>query len=255
MSDPIATSILSKLTSWYDFDGNLNDAHGTNNLTTGVSVAGYEPGLWGQQLKAGSRAAGTLANQIPLTMSGSMCVGGWMSYTGSPTATSVFSSSYNVNPQNEALYANSDVSGNFYAGSWAASPTQYQVSTLGRNKLKYPLTIKANDSSGLSASSNQVISILTGGVVSGRFFVVSQWVNGVIQIWVDGIAYGTVNATGPRLSNITLFQVGNQFASSNTPCGLESVFFCDSHSLTADEVNWLYNDELGRNYAGVVTAS
>lgn len=252
MSDPLAVSILSKLTSWYDFDGNLSDALGANNLTIGTSVAGYQPGLNGQELMANSIGAAALRTPFQLTVASTCCVGGWMDYVGAPTSTTVFSLGYDFNAHNEALYGNSDSVGNFYAGTWANPSENDQVSFQGRSFKKYPITVQVADQAPSSASSNQVISINTGSIQNGRYFVVAQWVQGQIRLYFDGVLRGTVQAAIPRTANVSYFQVGNQFNGSHTPCGLEAVFFCQFNALTDQEVDWLYNADLGRSYAQIV---
>lgn len=252
MSDPIAASILSKLTTWYSFDGNLLDAKGSNNLTIGTNVSGYAPGIKGQEIMAGSRGAAALSHPFVLSMTGSLCIGGWLDYNGSPTETSVFSVGYNFAATNEALYINSDTMGNFSAGTWTASPTSYAVSAPGRTFKKYPFTVNVHDQQGSLATSNQVISINTGTIENGRYFVVATWVNGLISLYIDGTLSGTVQASGPRGTNVAYIQIGNQFGSSNTPCGLDECFLCDSNALTAQEIDWLYNSDLGRSYAEIV---
>lgn len=255
MSDPIAVSILAKLTSWYRFDGDITDAQGTNNITVGTSVAGYAAGIKGQEIMAGSRGAAALAHPFVLSMTGSLCIGGWLDYNGSPTATSVFSVGYDFGATNEALYINSDTAGNFSAGSWSASPTQYAVSAQGRHAKKYPFTVNVRDQDGNIAISNQVISINTGSMQNGRYFIVAMWVNGLISLYIDGTLAGTVQAASPRGANVAYLQIGNQFSSSNTPCGLDECFFCDSAALTQAEINWLYNSDLGRSYGELLAAA
>ena len=41
-------TILANLTSWWEFDGDMTDAHGPNDIGANLTVAGYEAGKTGQ---------------------------------------------------------------------------------------------------------------------------------------------------------------------------------------------------------------
>lgn len=258
MSDPIAVSILGKVTSWYSFEGNLNDSAGPNNITAGtVVVSGYEPGIRGTQLKLGSRGAALLANPFSLTRTMSCCIGGWIDYNFMGTVASLVSIGYDFLGRNEALTLNPDNAGDLLFESWANNSSETIISYPALTRIKYPVTVAADDSNGVTATSEQVINVNTTSPQAGRFFMVGNLINGVMTMYVDGVLRGSAPLAAGTLRSdpVKYFQVGNQFANSNTPSGLDEMFFCQSAALTSDEIAWLYNNDVGRSYTDVVNAA
>lgn len=256
MSDPLAVSILAKVTSWYSFEGNLNDSAGPNTITSGIVNPGYQSGIQGGlELKDGARGAQTLATPFMTNNSTHCCIGGWLDYKLLNNATSIISLGYSATgARNEALCVNADAMGNFYAGSYADNSGNVTLASYpGRTGKKSTFQVSAKDANGVIASSNQTVTIQTGTPQTGLFFCIAQLNAGSLQIWGDGILRASATFPG-GMNNVraTVVQLGNQFGSSNTPCGLDEVFFCQTANLTADEVAWLYNTGLGRTYAQVL---
>ncbi len=102
MSDPIAVSILSKLTSYYDFEGSLADSHGANPLVG--TASGYVSGLVGQGLKKGSLARATFSGAPISGSAGQFSVGFWGRYEATTNQPYMFGLTTNpALPSNEAL--------------------------------------------------------------------------------------------------------------------------------------------------------
>lgn len=259
MSDPIATSILSKLTSWYPLDADLNDAHGSNHLATGVTNAGFSAGKLGNKLDAGSKAGVTIASPIAVTpTSGSFTVGGWLYYQGSVPLHADFGLSRDYGAVNEVFTVYS-VTGAISAFGWlSGGDSAYSVGGLSPTGLSYPITVQAQDSIGQTATSDQIITIVDPAtpLATGWYFAVMTWENGNRVAYVDSKVTDTqpppasLNAT-----SITRFQIGNQYNDHLSVAGLDSIFFCDGDALTHAEVTWLYNLGAGRSYADIQAAA
>lgn len=259
MSDPIAVSILAKLTSWYPLDSDLNDAHGTNHLATGVTNAGFEIGKLGNMLSPASKAGCTLAAAIPITnTTGALTIGGWMHYTGSVPAHADFGLSRDFAATNEVFSMDSET-GAIGAFGWnSGGATTYSVWSATGTGLAYPVTVRVLDSDGQHATSDQTISIYDPAtpLATGWYFAVSTWDNGNMVAYVDGKQ--TATAAPPATINaasITRFQIGNQFNGNLSVAGLDSIFYCGNAAMTQDEVTWLYNGGSGRSYAAIVAAA
>jgi hypothetical protein len=262
MSDPIAVSILAKLTSWYPFDGDLTDAHGANDLT-GAVVAGYAAGKVGDYLLAGSRALDVLASPIAITATtGNLTVGGWFKYTSAVPLVAPFGLTFDpgvVGGSNEMFYIYSQLSdGGFGAFGWLSGGGDiYGVADDDPRAQSYPITVRVTDSDAQTASSNQIIHIAnSGGLTPGWYFVVATWNAGNMTLYVDSTARDT--STPPASvngSSVTHIQVANAHGATVSDAGLDECFFCDGAAMTQQEVTWLYNFGAGRSYADVVTAA
>jgi hypothetical protein len=261
VSDPIAVSILAKLTSWYSFDGNANDAHGSNPIDEVTSLS-YEAGLKGQRLAAGCYGNATLASPIAISAtSGHMTIGGWFYYNGTTPSANIpaFGLAWGPVSGNEAfkIIVNSD--GYFYAGIWGASGQGYNIRDPLTGAKNYPITVQVQDSLAQTATSDQLIRITNGGPMqAGWYFVVATWDEGNRVLYMDGVAVATEPppALGWTRSSITWAGVGRSYG-GNTPTTVacDECFFCDSAVLTAAEVAWLFNRGAGRSYADVVAAA
>lgn len=256
MSDPNAVSVLAKLTSWYPLNSDLVDAHGTNDLGTGVS-ASYEAGgkVSGNRLAAGSRGACTLASSIAITATtGKMFVGGWVYYTGSVPANAEFGLSQGFLQHNERLTIDSSA-GTFSAFGWAGTPPATNVATDPNVAgLDYHFTVRVEDDDGTAATSAQNIVIRDPGApyAEGWYFVVGQWNLGIVTVYVNGVLAATsAQATTVNGSPVDKFQIGNQYLNANCQGALSHVFFGDGDVLTQAEITYLYNLSVGKSYANV----
>lgn len=259
MSDPIAVAILAKLTSFYEFNGDLTDAHGSNDIDSGLSIAGYETGLSGQRLMAGSRGYATLADPVTLGPSSAFTLGGTFTYGGVDSSTSLLSIGDNFLGQNEVISIEADVSASTFANiSWAGSPTIYFIES-GPVGSQYPVTISVQDSAGLVATSDQIIEIVgDAGLETGvTYDIYATWDGDLLMIYVNGVLRGTSTPPRPALTKTQALylQVGNQYSSSNTALAAEGVLFCDAAALSASEVAWLWNGGARRTYAQIVAAA
>jgi len=261
MSDPIAVSILAKLTTWYPFDGDLTDAHGANDLT-GAVVAGYAAGKVDDYLLAGSRAMVELATAIAVTpTTASLTVGGWFNYTAAVPLVAPFGFTFDpvMGGGNEMYYIYSQLSdGGFGAFGWLSGGSDiYGVADPSPRAQAYPITVRVTDSDAQTASSNQIIHIAdSGGITPGWYFVVATWDEGDMTLYVDSTVRDT--AAPPASlngSSVTHVQIANDFGATVSDAGLDECFFCDGAAMTQEEVTWLYNFGAGRSYADVVTAA
>lgn len=260
MSDPIAVSILAKLTGWYPFDGNLNDAHGSNSITESTHAT-YTTGLKGQQVASGSYGVHTLAPAIPITpTTGALTMGGWFDYTGGGVdGTVAFGFDYGPHAGAEAFKITvNPVSGYLYLFTQGAGGMNYSVTDPMSGAISYPVTVRVEDSIGQHATSDQRIRISHGGtLVPGRYFVVGTWLNGVRTLYIDGHPVRTVGAPASlNRSSIEWITLGRVYSSTaGTNVGCDECFFSRDAAMTAAEVAWLYNGGAGRSHADVVAAA
>ncbi len=187
MSDPIAVSILSKLTSWYDFEGNLNDSHGPYPLTGSV-VSGYEAGKVGQSLKRLSRAFAVLPSTPITSTSGKFSIGAWMNFT--TTVNDVHSFGLTTNPgvpQNEAIFIDNNGPGsNFYAFGFTQGSVFWGAADPSTPAIRYPFMVQATDAHGLSSVLDTHIDVSgAGSIPPGWYFVVATFEDGFMRLYVN----------------------------------------------------------------------
>jgi hypothetical protein len=249
----IGTDILAKLTSWYPCDGNLQDAHGLNDIDVAVTAAGYSTGKVGQCLDKLSDGYTTLHTAITVDTDTAMTIGGWFYFDGTFTEASIFSVGYTNagDVHNEALNLVTLPDGTWAIGSWATTATSYVAIDPNPAGLKYDFVVRCEDSLAQEATSAQSITIRSvSGNPPGWYFAVGTWEGVYLKLYVNGEF--VVQTTPPRPANraqqITLLQIGNQYAGALTPCACDELFFCDDDALTADEIAWLYNSGAGRAY-------
>jgi hypothetical protein len=260
VSDPIAVSILAKLTSWYAFDGNANDSHGSNNITEATSIT-YEAGLHGQQAKKGSYGNHTLGSPIAISAtSGLLTIGGWFEYTtAGGDNIPAFGFAWGPQSGNEAFKIIVNSSGYFYAGIWGADGYGYNINDPLSGAKNYPITVQVQDSIAQTATSNQLIRITSGGPMQpGRYFVVATWDHGNRALYVDGALVKTEPPpSGPfTRSSIQWVGIGRNYpVGTPTIVGCDECFFASNAVFTAEEVAWIFNGGAGRSYADVVAAA
>lgn len=246
----LRASIKGKVVSWYPLDGNLNDVAGGNNLNIGVSSAGYAAGKHGQMLLKNSRAAGLLASPFPLTTSNALSIGGWVYYDGTAASLNLFGLSFDFSAKNTAFNMAVTAAGAVHPGSYPnTTDDQYFVESPAFTIRRFPVTVRVTDSAGNKATSEQVIAIGGFPPTSGFYFVVARFIGQTIDVFVNGslAAASVPPMPAPRAGLVSYFQIGQQFGSANTNCGLDELFFCQA-SLTDEEIAWLYNDGDGRSY-------
>jgi len=249
-TDPVGNAIWAIIDEWFDFDGNLTGAKAASALgTTGTVSVSYETGLFGQELAPNSIATQALVNgNFQPSLTSHMCIGGWLDFIGSSTKTTTTSIAYDTNSQNEALSINCLPTGVFTCGMFGAGGSEGLAQFPGRTIKNYPITVLVTDSSPAkqSASSPQVIQISGNVPQLGRYFIVGQWNASTLELWMNGVLVATAAVQTPRNDVVRLFQAGNQFTASTTPCGLESLFYSTTHVLTSAQIIWLYNNGAGR---------
>lgn len=259
MSDPIAAAILSKLTSYYPMDGNLNDVHGSNPLTADVVSQGYEPGKSGQRLKGGARARAALTSSVPVDSTTQLCIGGWMVYGGSGDPAGSMSLSFDTGPFNEVLTVHAaKASAVISAASWASAPTLYAADS-GALGQSYPVRIRVEDSAGNHAEAARTITIMNaGGMQQGyTYFAIAVFDGNEQHIFVDGLLRGSATPPRPPITkpSVSHIQIGNVHNSATTRHALEEVMVCIGSTFNAEEIAWLYNEGMGRTYADIVSAA
>jgi len=246
----LRASIRGKVVSWYPLDGNLNDAAGGNDLDIGTDVAGYAAGKQGQMLLKDSRVAGLLSNPFPLTTSNALSIGGWIYYDGTAASLNLFGLSFDFDAKNTAFNMAVTSGGYVHPGSYPnTDDNQYFVETPAFTIRRFPVTVRVTDSAGNKATSDQVIAIGGFPPTTGFYFVVARFIGQTIDVFVNGVlaASSVPPMPTPRPGLVSYFQIGQQFGSANTNCGLDELFFCQA-ALTEEEILWLYNDGNGRSY-------
>lgn len=253
-------TILAKLASWWQFDGDLTDSHGTNDFVTGVVEAGYSAGKTGQKLDIASRARVTLANPVAIGIgSGRFAYGGWINFDAGVSNGYVGGLCFDAATNTpEAFYCGVTLAGQMQVAGWddAGGLAQNIVSDDGVRKTAYPVTFRIQDSRGQTASSSQVIRISEGGTnPAGTYFFVAVWDQGQMKIYMDSVLVGTATATGAvKAATIPLFQLGMHASIGDvlSAAGFEDWFLMDASVPTQAEIDWLYNGGLGREYADLL---
>ena len=260
MSDPLATSILSKLTNWYKFDSNLNDAHGSDHLTLGLSGVTYGAGINGNQVASGSRAYATLAAPVPFAVTGAMTIGGWFQYTSGAEARPEFGYSYGgVSSGDEAFKIVVNPAGFFYVITWHdAGISNTAVVDPLQSARNYPITVSAKDSAGQTATSPQIIRIASsGGLVPGRYFVVAtRSANGTMRLYIDSVLAASGGpCSAVKLTPLPRIEIGRNYSAATSVTAMDDCFACSGAELTAAEVGYIYNGGASRTYSAIVAAS
>lgn len=245
----LRASIKGKVVSWYPLDGNLNDVAGGNDLSVGLSVAGYASGKQGQMLLKNSLAAVLLENPFPLTTNNAISIGGWIYYDGTADARNLFGLTFDLAALNSAFGVGVNAAGDVRVNGYPDGAALYGAQVPGFTVRQFPITVRVTDSVGNKATSDQVISVDGFTPTNGFYFVVARYVGQTIEIFTQGKFSGasTPPMPAPRSDLIKYFQLGQQFGSTPTNCGLDEVFFCQA-ALTDEEILWLYNDGDGRSY-------
>lgn len=156
-------TILANLTSWWEFDGDLTDAHGSNDLISNLTVSGYEAGKTGQQLSKDSRATCALAASIPITTAaGKITEGAWFSYDGIATGAYIGGLARHLAASTQEVLTLLNSNGQFVIFGWKdAGVLSYSITSPLRS-IPYPVTVRVEDSIGQYATSNQIIRITDG---------------------------------------------------------------------------------------------
>lgn len=260
MSDPNAVSVLAKLKSWYPLTGDMLDAHGPNDLVIGVS-ASYEAGgkVGGTRLAAGSRGACLIADTIAYSATtGKFFTGGWIYYTGAAPANAEFELALNTgDPWHESLAIDSSGASNtFSAFNWTSTtPVANVAYDPNVSGLAYNFTAEVTDSLGTTASCADQIIIRDAGnpYAEGWYFVIGQWDEGIMTIYVHGKLVDTAaQATTVFGTLITCFQIGDQWSARNSQGAQSQIFYGDGAILTQADIDYLYNDGDGKSHANVV---
>lgn len=257
MSDPIAVSILSKLTSYWSCNGDLVDAHGGNDIGSGLSGVSYEAGQSGQRLVAEARGYCTLA--APIAVGADLTVGGRFTFGGASSVSGCICLSDGFVSHNEVISINVNAANSQWgASSWANTSSNYSALS-DAVSVDYPVTIRVTDAASQTAESVQTIRIDTpGGITAGLTYdVYGVWEGEYLHVYVNGVLAGssTPPRPAPNKTQSLYFQIGNQYLSANNPCASEELLLCSTSALTAGEVAWLYNAGAGRTYAGIVAAT
>jgi hypothetical protein len=259
MSDPIAVSILSKLTSWYTHDSVTTDAHGSYDLT--IPGAAYSAGLKGQQLN--KNVAGSHVFSSPPSFSaaaGQYTIGGWFNFTSGSSGRPEFGLFYPTMTQGaEAFVIVVHPDGYFYAVTWHDSGVNASVvQDPLTGAVNYPVTLQVEDSAAQTATSEQVIRIVSGGTLQpGRYFVVATWDAGNRALYIDSVLVDT-NTPPAAVKQSTLGRIGigrDAGSTASTLTDQDECFVCMDAVFAQDEIAWLFNSGAGRSYADVVAAA
>lgn len=246
-------TILANLTSWWAFDGDLTDSHGSNPFISDLTVAGYEAGKSGQRLQKDSRATLYLAAPIAIsTGGGQITEGGWFYYDGVATGTYIGGLARHKAASTQEVMTWINASGAFRVMGWKdAGINTYGITDPNQRSLLYPVTVQVHDSIGQSATSDQVIRIFgANDHPAGNYFVVSTWNNGTLKLYVNAELVGTLVVSAVYNTPIYYMQVG-AVGYGLSACGWEDAFLMDAHCATQAEIDWLYNAGTGRTYADV----
>jgi len=245
-------TILANLTSWWEFDGDTLDAHGTNDIAANLTVAGYEAGLTGQQLSQGSRGTVALAASIPITTStGQISWAGWVSYDGASGGAYIGGLARHLGASTQEVLTLINQSGHFTLFGWKDNGANTYQADSGLRTLPYPVTVQVHDSIGQSATSDQIIRIAGTDLQAGTYFITCTYNNGSMKLYVNAELLATTVVDAIYNSPIYYWQIG-AVSYGTTDCGWEDALLMDAHVLSQTEIDWLYNAGAGRSYADVV---
>jgi hypothetical protein len=259
MSDPIAVSILAKLTSWYTFDNTGDDAHGAFDLT--MTAATYSPGLQAQQVNKNSRGGHTYASPPAFgTTTGLFTIGGWFNYTTSAANRAEFGFFYpSMVSGAEAFVIVVHPAGYFYVETWEdAGVTDSDVRDPLIGAINYPVTFQVEDSTAQTATSEQIVRIVSGVAMQpGRYFVVATWDAGNRALYMDSLLVDTnTPPAAVKQSTIGKVALGRDLGSAPAcMTDVDEAFVCLNAVMTQEEITWIYNGGAGRSYADVVAAA
>lgn len=257
MSNPLAVSILAKLTNWYSFDGDTTDAHGSDDLITGAAVSGYEAGVLGaDRVQAGSRHSAALASPIAFANnSGSMTIGGLFDYTAGTPNTPEFGYSYGgISSGDEAFKICTHPDGYFYAITWESTSVGTRVSDPLEGAVNWPVTVEVTDAAAATATSDQLIRIAHPGVLQpGLYFVVANWESGVRTLFMDAVEVASEPPPAAvKAATIPRIEIGRGYSPANTVTALQNCFACAGAALTQTEIAYIFNGGTFRSYADIV---
>lgn len=231
-TDPLATSILAKLTCWWELDeasGNRLDSHGTTTLTVDGTVSTATGLRGGSDVAASFAGAGKLQTtssteiQVP-PGGGDHCLFGWF-YVASNT-------------------------GQGLMGKWGGNSSN----------MEYLARVDSNNVQMLNGGSAYRTAAVAAPA-AGNWYFYTGWrdnADGLVRVCYNN---GTV-AAAPTSSNPSAgsswLGLGCSSAQTNQQRmtgRLQRWGWIKGAYLTSDERNWLYNSGNGRTYAELVAAA
>ncbi len=212
-SDPLALSIATKMVSWWDFDGDLQDAIGGNHLT---GTASFPAGHINQKAVKSSTLRNTAAIGLPAMTDGvgGLSLGGWVYVDGTGA---------------EDIEAR--------AGS-SSSQEAYRLAFRNGNQAHF-----IAGGSGATTISSSVGAVAVGG----WHFVVgtADAGTGDLRLYVDGVLVAQGVAPSSNIRAPSFISFGRQNTNVYNALHNDSSFITDE-VLTPEEVAWLYNEGVGR---------
>lgn len=259
MSTILANSILSKLSAWYTMDGHLSDSHAGRHLISTHATPTYDAsGKSNSFLLPGTRANYTLVPGASITpTTGKFTIGGWVNFGTAVASAAEFGFTSSLNGgQSEVLYIKADVDSRVSAMTWIASGVHDLVKpTSGIRYVTYNVKVQVRDALDTIGEANKTLKVAaTGGATPGWVFVVATWDAGTMSIYIDGELAASKVITALKENTISHFQVGHNGYYGNTS-GQDELFFSTNSAMTADEIAYIYNLGVGRNYQSVVDDS
>ncbi len=217
-------SILSKIDSWFTFDSNIEDQHGSSDLNTAGTVT-YSPAI------IDDGAASTLrmqSNTVPpaLITRNNFTIGGWVKLANLSPQVFVGTKINSESGLNESVFI-------YYNGGQIGGGFN-QTSLVGdQRSIAYTLP-----DGGASMDDDY------------QFFALT-YTGGILSIYLNGsrVVDGNFGSDIPRVPDMIFF--GYQYSAEYNQ-SFDEVFFADA--LTDAELDWLYNSGNGRSYADVVAA-
>lgn len=231
--DPLAVSILGKLTCWWELteaSGNRLDSHGTTTLTVDGTVSTATGLRGGSDVAAAFSAAGELQAssstelQVP-SGGGDHCLFGWF-YVASNTGQGLMSKWNGTNSAGMEYLARVDSSnvqmlngGSAYRTAAVAAPT------------------------------------------AGNWYFYTGWrdsADGLVRVCYNNGTPSAAGSTSNPSAGTSGFALGASSGATNTQRmtgRLQRWGWIKGSYLTSDERNWLYNSGSGRTYAELVAAS
>jgi hypothetical protein len=220
------TPYLTNLSGWWKLEeasGTRDDAHSTNDLTdnnTVTSAVGIQ-GTAGLFTKANTEYL-SIADNAPLSMSGSFSICAWVYIVGNPTASQMIASKFdNVGDIEYEL---------IYQGGGGVERFQFDFYAGGGYR-----QVRANSFGAASLNT--------------WYFVVGVFDGTDVKISVNGNAFEAASASGNNPTDgVGPFQIGARAGSVSFDGRIDEVAVWKDRALTIEEVEDLYNSGAGRTY-------
>lgn len=221
--------IITDLISYYSFQGDLNDAHGTNHLTNNNGVT-FVSGLVGQEANfvAASNQFGSIAHNANLILA-NCTICGWVKFNAGQIGTAT-----TVDPIAKWIGGTANLQ-NFVIRKTSADVMQAIVSSDGSN------TDSVSSAVAITASTRFFVAFRHDGVAH----TIDIRVNAT-----DATPVSHLNDIFPGASDLNVGCITS--GTTNLDGTMDEWGIWRLRRLSDADLDWLYNSGAGRSYADIV---